>query len=101
MAAQNPEKIKKVTPFLHVQVVIIHKKKLIASNSTKQDKICYEFIIKIYNENKKVCHFQLDKLIFLNLFKVSQTQYLPSIIFPISYTFEKTSPSVYAIITII
>ena len=32
--------------FLHVQVVIIHKKKLIASNSTKQDKICYEFIKK-------------------------------------------------------
>jgi len=49
LAAQNPEKIKKVTPFLHVQVVIIHKKKLIASNSTKQDKICHKFIEKYVN----------------------------------------------------
>ena len=31
---------------LHVQVVIIHKKKLIASDRAKQDKICYEFIKK-------------------------------------------------------
>ena len=91
----------KVTPFLHVQVSIIHIEIPIASDSTKQDKMCYEFIKKYIMKIKKVYHFQLDKLIFLNLFKVSQTQYLPSIIFPISYTFKKTDPSVYAIINII